>query len=53
MRAGVDPQDLSNYDLTALDSSQKKLLVDEFVAGNGSGLEKMLTKLEGMLTKES
>jgi len=49
----VDPQDLSAYDLTALDSTQKKELVDEFVAGNGSGLQKMLTKLDGMLAKES
>ena len=53
VRAGVDPQDLSAYDLTALDSTQKKELVDEFVAGNGSGLQKMLTKLDGMLAKES
>jgi hypothetical protein len=49
----VNPQDLSNYDLTALDSAQKQQLMDEFVAGNGSGLEKMLTKLDGMLAKES
>ena len=48
-RMGVDPQQLAGYDLSGLDSAQKKALAAEFVAGNGSGLQNMLAKLDGML----